>query len=380
MYKKVSLKSKIKKTAKGIDITFLSIVLVLVSIGLVMLFSSSFAYALYKHNDSFAYIKDQFIFAVIGITLMFIISRIDYRFFLKFPYILLGISSLLLVVVLFMPALNGAKRWIILPGLGTFQPSELAKFSVVLFFAYWISKYESKMKTFKYGVLPFMIVLALIGGLMVLEPHLSGTILIMIIALSMMWIGGTNKIWFLIGFGVIAVSLLFIVFFTDIISYALNRLQYWLDPFKDQLGKGFQTIQSLLAIGSGGFLGVGLGASRQKYLYVPEPQNDFIFAIIAEELGFVGATIIILLFISLLFRGFYIAARANDQFGALLTVGLTIQVGLQALLNIAVVTNTIPNTGISLPFFSYGGTSLVMLLAQMGVILSVSRRSHITRG
>ncbi|MGL5973212.1 MAG: putative lipid II flippase FtsW [Oscillospiraceae bacterium] len=368
-----------RKSKNSMDITFLAIVLVLVSIGLVMLFSSSFAYALYRHDDSFAYIRDQFIFAVLGIASMIVVSKIDYRIFKKLTYIILSISIILLIIVLFMRPLNGARRWIIIPGFGTFQPSETAKFSVVLFFSYWISKYQKHMNTFKFGVLPFMIVLGIICGLMVLEPHLSGTVLIVLMALSMMWIGGTNKIWFGIGGGLISAILVFIVVFTNIISYALSRIEFWIDPFKDPLNSGFQTIQSLLAIGSGGFLGVGLGSSRQKYLYIPEPQNDFIFAVIAEELGFVGCFIIISLFIVFMFRGFYIALRAKDQFGSMLAVGLTLQIGLQALFNIAVVTNTIPNTGISLPFFSYGGTSLVMILAQMGVILSVSRHSHITK-
>lgn len=372
-------KTSSKKNKKTVDITFLSIVLILVSVGLVMLYSSSFAYALLRHNDSFSYIRDQLLFATVGIIAMFIISKIDYRIIKKFTYIVLVISIILLIVVLFMKPLNGAKRWIPIPGFGTIQPSEIAKFAVILFCANWIHDYQSKMKTFRYGVIPFMCVLAVICGLMVLEPHLSGIVLIVSITLSMMWIGGTGKVWFGLGGGTIASLLLIIVLFTDAISYATDRIAYWLDPFSDALDNGFQTVQSLLAIGSGGFLGVGLGASRQKYLYVPEPQNDFIFAIICEELGFIGATLIICLFIAFILRGFYIAMRARDQFGALMVAGLTMQIGVQALFNIAVVTNTIPNTGISLPFFSYGGSSLIMLLAQMGVILSISRHSHMTK-
>lgn len=372
-------KSKNKKNIKTVDITFLSIVLILVSIGLVMLYSSSFAYALLRHNDSFAYIRDQLIFSIIGLFSMFIISKINYRVIKKLTYIVLAIAIVLLVVVLFMQPLNNARRWIIIKPFGTIQPSEIAKFAIILFCANWLSDHQSKIKQFKYGVLPFICVLAIVCGLMILEPHLSGTVLIVSITLAMMWIGGTKKIWFGMGGLSIGVLLLGVVLFTDIISYASDRLKYWLDPFQDALNKGFQTVQSLLAIGSGGFLGVGLGASRQKYLYVPEPQNDFIFSIICEELGFVGAVFIIGLFIAFILRGFYIATRAKDQFGALMVAGLIIQVGLQALLNIAVVTNTIPNTGISLPFFSYGGSSLIMLLSQMGIVLSISRSCSMTK-
>ena len=372
-------KTTLNKKTNTVDITFLFIILILVSLGLVMLFSASYANAYYRNGDSFHYIKDQAIFAIIGLCAMFIISKIDYRILHKLAYIILGISVVLLIIVLFMKPLNNARRWIILPGLGTFQPSEIAKFSVIVVFSHWISTHYSKMKTFKYGVLPFAGVIAVIGGLMVMQPHLSGTVLILLIGLTLMWVGGTNKKWFAFGGVAIVAVLLFVVFFTDMISYATHRLEYWIDPFSDALGKGYQTIQSLLAIGSGGFLGLGLGNSRQKYLYLPEPQNDFIFAIIAEELGFVGAVIIILLFIALLIRGFEIAMRARDKFGSLLAVGLTVQVAYQALLNIAVVSNTIPNTGISLPFFSYGGTSLILLLAQMGVVLSISRQSSITK-
>lgn len=235
------------------------------------------------------------------------------------------------------------------------------------------------MKTFRYGILPFLIVLGVISGLMVLEPHLSGTILILTIGIVMMFVGGVDLKWFALGVGLLAAGIVVVVMIPGIIEYAQSRLEYWLDPFADPQGKGFQTIQSLLAIGSGGVMGLGLGNSRQKYLYIPEPQNDFVFSIVCEELGLVGASIIVILFALLVWRGYVIAIRAQDKFGTMLSVGLTTQVGLQALLNIAVVTNTIPNTGISLPFFSYGGTALMMLLAQMGVILSVSRRAALEK-
>ncbi|MFR1809197.1 MAG: FtsW/RodA/SpoVE family cell cycle protein, partial [Pygmaiobacter massiliensis] len=273
------------------------------------------------------------------------------------------------------PELNGAKRWIFIPGLGNFQPSEVAKFAVIVLFANIIAVNADKMKTFSYGVLPFGIVLGAVAVLMLLEPHLSGTILICSIGAVMMFIGGTSLKWFGIGGAIGAGGITAAVLaFPDLVPYAMTRIEMWQNPFMDIQGKGHQTVQSLYAIGSGGLFGLGLGNSRQKHMYVPEPQNDFIFSIICEELGFVGAMLVVLLFVALLIRGATIAIYAKDKFGAMLVVGITAQVTIQAMLNIAVVTNTIPNTGISLPFFSYGGTSLLMLLGEMGIVLSVSRQ------
>ena len=261
-----------------------------------------------------------------------------------------------------------------LPGLGTLQPSEIAKFAVVLVFAHIISLNHDRMQTFATGVLPFMVILGAVTVLMLLEPHLSGTLLILGIGAVLMFVGGTGLKWFALagiaGAGAIAAA---VVLLPELVPYAMGRLSSWRDPFADPLGEGHQTIQSLYAIASGGAAGLGLGNSRQKHLFVPEPQNDFIFSILCEELGFLGACAVILLFSALLWRGITLAAHAPDRFGALLVVGFVVQVALQAVLNIAVVTNTIPNTGISLPFFSSGGTSLMMLLGEMGIVLSVSR-------
>lgn len=380
--KKKAVKPKLVKKEKtgSIDTTFLVLVLTLVVFGLVMLFSASYAYAYYNFKgDSLHFIKRQMIWAVLGIVAMLIISKIDYHILHRIALPLYIIALGLLVVVLFMRPLNGARRWIFIPGGLTVQPSEIAKFAIVLVFAHFMSLNYKRMKTFGYGVLPYGIMLGLVALLMLQEPHLSGTILIMAIGFTMMVVGGTAMRWFIIGGSGVVAVLAYVVLFTDMIEYAMPRIQMWLDPFQDASDTGFQTVQSLLAIGSGGLMGVGLGKSRQKYLYVPEPQNDFIFSILCEELGFIGAALVILLFALFIWRGFVIAMRAKDKFGALLTVGLTVQVGLQALLNIAVVTNAIPNTGISLPFFSYGGTSLFMLLAQMGVVLSVSRQSKLEK-
>ena len=250
----------------------------------------------------------------------------------------------------------------------------MAKFAVIVLFAHIISINHKRMKKFSYGVLPFAVILIIIAGLMLMEPHLFGTVLIMGIGASMMFVGGTGIIWFVLAvLGAVAGVAGAVVFKPDLVPYALERIETWQNPWLDSLGSGHQTIQSLYAISSGGLTGLGIGNSRQKHLYLPEPHNDFIFSVICEELGFIGALLVIFLFIALLLRGLYIAYTAKDKFGSMLVVGIMVQVILQAVLNIGVVTNTIPNTGISLPFFSYGGTSLLMLLGEMGVVLSVSR-------
>lgn len=375
----------VRRKKKGIvqsgrlDITFLSFVLILVTVGLVMLFSSSFAYSLEYYGNSYKFISRQAGFAVAGVALMLIVSKIDYHFWRKFSWLVYGIVLVMLVALLVMPPMVSGmdvKRWIVIGPLN-FQPSELAKFSIVLLFSTLISANYKMMKDLKFiGFL--VILLGVTCGLVVLEPHLSATVLLLSIGIVLMIVGGLQKRYIIGGAGA-GVGLLLLAIFSGVISYGSDRIKYWLDPWLDPKGKGFQTIQSLLAIGSGGILGRGIGQSRQKYLWVPEPHNDFIFAIVCEELGLIGAILIIVLFALLVWRGFTIAMRSPDKFGSLLAIGLTFQVGLQAMLNIWVVTNTIPNTGISLPFFSYGGTSLMILLAEMGIVLSVSRSSNIEK-
>ena len=361
------------------DLPFLVLILTLVAFGLVMLGSASWAVGLYRRGDAYAYLRPQLLFAAAGLAALWAASRVDYHIYHRLAWPLLGLSLVLLTVVLFMPEYNGCKRWIVLPGLGTLQPSEIAKFSVVLVFSHIIALNQSRMDQFRVGVLPFVAILGVVAVLMLLEPHLSGTLLILVIGAVLMFVGGTGLRWFgLAGAGALTALSLALVLLPDLVPYAADRLSSWLDPFADPLGDGHQTIQSLYAIGSGGATGLGLGNSRQKHLYVPEPQNDFIFSILCEELGFVGAALVLLLFFLLLWRGLVIAVRAPDKFGALLAVGFVVQVCLQAVLNIAVVTNTIPNTGISLPFFSSGGTSLMMLLGEMGIVLSVSRQGSQT--
>ena len=360
------------------DLPFLVLVILLLLIGLIMMYSASYPEALYRLQDSSYYIVRQVIFAVIGVAAMFGISFVNYKFWHKLGLPLLIVSVILLVAVFFFPPINYAHRWIILPGL-TFQPSEIAKFAIVITFGHLIAINYNKMKTFRYGVLPFILILGCVAALVIRQPHLSGTILIILLGLIMMFAGGTSLKWFGFGGAAIAGAIIIAVVFFDIVPVAMNRFETWMDPFVDPQGAGHQTIQSLYAIGSGGFWGVGLGNSRQKHLYIPEPQNDFVFAVVCEELGFVGATLIIILFGLLVWRGFVIAMRAPDKFGSMVALGLVMQVGLQVLLNIAVVTNTIPNTGIGLPFFSAGGTALCMLLFQMGVVLSISRYSNVRR-
>lgn len=359
------------------DIPFLLILLLLLSYGLIMLFSAGYAVALYRRGDAYTYIRPQLLFAALGVLAMYAASLVDYHVWHRLAWPMLGmISLLLLAIVLFMPEYNGCKRWIVLPGLGTLQPSEIAKFSIVLVFSHIISLNHDRMKSFSTGVVPFALILGVVTVLMLLEPHLSGTLLILSIGAVLMFVGGTGLHWFGLagGLGAAAIAAA-VIALPELVPYATDRLASWRDPFADPLGEGHQTIQSLYAIASGGLAGLGLGNSRQKYLYVPEPQNDFIFSILCEELGFIGAALVVALFLLLLLRGMSIAVRARDKFGALLVVGFVVQVTLQAILNMAVVTNTIPNTGISLPFFSSGGTSLLMLLGEMGIVLSVSRQT-----
>ncbi len=370
-----SVQSRLKKLNIGhSDGAFIVITLILVVFGLIMMFSASSANALYLFGDSYHYIKNQVVYAVLGVAAMILISFIPYRVLHRFAWPLYVVSEILLIMTLFMPPLNNARRWIII-GSFTFQPSELTKFAVICLFAHLISTNPEKMKNIRYGFILPMLVLGSIAGIMMMQTHLSGTILICLVGVVMILIGGSKIRWFGLS-GLVALPAGFaFIYFSDKMEYAMERIRMWLDPFQDRTGAGHQTIQSLLAIGSGGLMGLGLGNSRQKHLYVPEPQNDFIFSIICEELGFIGAIFVIVLFMIFVFRGFSIAMNARDKFGAMLAIGVTLQVGIQALLNIAVVTNTMPNTGISLPFFSQGGTSLFMLLAEVGVVLSVSRFS-----
>lgn len=360
--------------SQPLDRPFLILILITLIYGLIMMFSASFPTAYYHEGNGYAYIIKQAPLAVLGVIAMLIISHIDYHIFKKYAWHLMGVTVILLIIVLFMARTKGTKRWIYLPGIG-FQPSEIAKFAVIVLFAYIISNNHKKMQTLTYGVLPFILILGCLAGLLLAEPHLSATILIFSIGFVMMLVGGTRILWFVSAFGILVAAVAgAIIIKPDLVWYASSRIEYWLDPWKDPSGAGHQVIQSLYAIGSGGLFGVGLGNSRQKHLYLPEPQNDFVFSIVCEELGFIGALAVIGLFLAILYRGIRVAMTAKDKFGSLLVIGIISQIIIQAALNIAVVTKTIPNTGISLPFFSYGGTSLMVLLGEIGVVLSVSRQ------
>ena len=372
-----------RELARGpIDLPFCLLVLLLTAIGLVMLLSASFPSAYYetKNNDPMHYFTRQGVFAIMGVAAMFFISKINYQRFRAFAKPLLFIAIILLVLVL-IPGIgqtrNNATRWIGVGELFTFQPSEIAKLAVVLYFSDSITKKKDKMRTTRYGILPYLLIMGVLAVLMMLEPHLSGTVLILGTGAALMLVGGIRWAWVgaAVGFaGGVATLML-----TGVIKYGQSRIAMWQNPFIDPRGEGYQLSQSLISIGSGGLLGVGLGKSRQKFLYLPEEHNDFIFAIICEELGLIGAAIIMLLFAALILRGYWIALHTRDRFGCLLVVGVTTLIAMQTFLNIGVVTGLLPTTGISLPFFSYGGTALSIQLAEMGIVLSVSRQMKPTK-
>ena len=367
--------------AKGgrMDVPFLLLTLLLTVIGLVMLFSASFPSAYYETGNPAYYFKRQAIFAALGLSAMFVVAKVNYQRWRGAARLLLGFSVFLLILVI-IPHVgitnNGATRWLGIENVFTFQPSEIAKLAVIVYFADSISKKREKMLQWREGILPYAIILGVISILMLLEPHLSGTILIVGTGAVMMAVGGMQG-W-LIGAGiggVAAVAVLFVKLVeSGVISYGASRIAMWHDPWLDMSDDGYQMVQSLIAIGSGGLLGLGLGKGRQKFMYLPEEHNDFIFAVVCEELGLIGACVIMLIFAMLLLRGFWIALHARDRFGTLLVVGVMTHLGLQVFLNIAVVSGLVPATGISLPFFSYGGTALALQLVEMGIVLSVSRQ------
>ena len=374
-----------RELAKGpIDLPFCLLVLLLTAIGLVLLLSASFPSAYYETDgqDPMHYFVRQGVFAAMGIAAMFLIGRINYQRFRGAAKLMLYLAIILLVLVIIpgnpiAVTRNNATRWIGVGELFTFQPSEIAKMAVVLYFSDSISRKKDKMHTTRYGIAPYLLIMGVIAVLMMLEPHLSGTVLILGAGAVLMLVGGINWAWAIAAVGG-AGGVLFLMM-SGIIQYGQSRIAMWQNPFIDPRGDGYQLSQSLIAIGSGSLLGVGLGKSRQKFLYLPEEHNDFIFAIICEELGLIGATIIMLLFAALILRGYWIALHARDRFGSLLVVGVTTLIAMQTFLNIGVVTGLLPTTGISLPFFSYGGTALSMQLAEMGIVLSVSRQMKPTK-
>lgn len=361
----------LKKTA--FDMGYMITVIVLLVLGLVMVFSASYPSAYYQFGNGFYFIHKQLQWAALGVVAMLFTANFNYHKYAKLAFPLLLVSIVLLLAVPFVGVtVKGAKRWL---GIGnlTFQPSEVAKLAIIIFFAQSLSMHKDKIK--KFGELvKYWAILGLFFALLLLQPHMSVCIIIGLTACILLLVGGARMRYF-----VYASIPVFVGGVAAVVMepYRLKRLVSFIDPFQDKLGDGWQIIQSLYAIGSGGLFGLGFGNSRQKFMYVSEPQNDFIFSIICEELGLIGALVVLALFAVLIWRGIKIAINAPDTFGALLVVGITALVGVQVVMNIAVVTSSIPTTGIPLPFFSAGGSALVFLMAAMGIVLNVSRYKKI---
>ena len=381
-----------EQLARGpMDLPFLMLTLMLLVIGLITVFSASYATAYYDGISPYNYFMKQAIVGVAGVLVLYFVSKLNYQHWRWMsPFVLLFAIVLLILVIPFGwgRAEVGAQRWITI-GPINFQPSEFAKLGVVLYFSARLSKRSTgKKKKWnrrsitgrvlgfldKIGLLeliPYAAILLVVAFLMLLEPHMSGTILIMVAGAAVLFASGIRLYWFVGGGALAAGALWYIINNTD---YMTARIELWHDPWIDELGQGFQSIQSLLAIGSGGLLGKGLGNSTQKHLFLPEPENDFVFSILCEEMGFIGAALVLVLFAMLILRGYWLAIHARDRFGALLIVGIITLFAFQVFFNIGVVTGLLPVTGISLPFFSYGGTALLIQLAEMGIVLSVSRQ------
>ena len=382
--------NRIYRLIGEIDRPMLIIIIALVCIGSVMIFSASYAVGESRFDDSYYFARSQVRWVAVGLIAMAVVAKtIDYRLLKRFAYIIYsGVLFLNYLVPFFGETNKGATRWFVIFGV-EFQPSELLKFALVLACATYISNHASEMKTLRKGALPLLLLTLPAAGATLLQSHLSATIIILLLMVVMLWLSGLKGVYFgvVLGMGVTVGTFFLTVgrnILGKIVPHALTRLDIWEDPFKymsyESGGAGWQPAQSLYAISSGGFWGLGLGQSNQKHGYLPEPQNDYIFAILAEELGFFGVVCVIALFGALAFRGYHISRNAPNRFSSLVTMGITAQIVVQVLLNLAVVTNTFPSTGISLPFFSYGGTSLIILLAEMGVVLSISRYSFIEQG
>lgn len=363
----------VRQRRGSIDLPFAALTLLLLTIGVVMVLSASYARAYYSaatgHNAAYYFMR-QLGFALAGVGAMYALSLFPMQFYRRMSFLVLAAAAGLLALVPMIGVSQGdAKRWISL-GFTTFQPSEIAKIGIILYFAALICKFKGRMRTVRYGILPFAGVLLIIVALLVMEPHFSAAIIIIAIGAGMLFLGGVRLYWF-VGALIAALAALGVVM--TFFPYASSRITTWLDPFANTSGSGYQIVQSLYAIGSGGLFGLGLGQGRQKYLYLPEEHNDFIFPVVCEELGFVGAIAILILFALLVIRGYWLAMHMRDRYSFLVTAGITTLLAIQVILNVAVVTNLVPCTGISLPFFSYGGTALLIQLAEMGIVLSASR-------
>ena len=372
MRKFLRTKDDPRRGTDSVDILFLFLVALLLTVGLVMLWSASYAQSRYDtgYTSSFRYFRKQAICAVMGLVAMAALSRVPVALWERLAWPLYAVSILLLLSVLAVgQSVNGAKRWINIAGL-QFQPSEIAKFTLILLLARLSHRYGPDARKFRYGVLGFGCALLGILVPLALEKHLSAIMLMGLVAVVMMFVAGTHPKWLLAG---AAVGVAFAAVYVAIMGYAGDRVTAWLHPEADPGDTGYQILQSLYAIGSGGLFGLGFGKSRQKYLYLPFQYNDYIFAVVCEELGLVGALLIVALFAGLILRGYWIALQASSRFATVLAAGLVTQIAAQTLLNLCVVTNLLPSTGIALPFFSYGGTALAVNLGQMGILLGISR-------
>ncbi len=364
-----------RRKASNVDIPFLVLILLLLAVGLVMLYSASYAQSEYDtgYAISTKYLQKQAVCALLGLICMWLFSRIPAEFWAKMAWIVYAVSIVLLLSVLVVgESVNGARRWINIAGI-QFQPSEIAKFAMIVLLARLTRQYGTDAKKFRYGVLGFGC--AMLGLLvpLALEKHLSAIMLMGMVGVVMMFVAGTSPKWLAAGAGAAAV---FVLIYITFMGYAGDRVTAWLHPEQDPGDTGYQILQSLYAIGSGGLFGLGLGKSRQKYLYLPFQYNDYIFAIVCEELGLVGAVLIMGLFAAAILRGYWVALRAKDRFSTVLAAGLVSLIAVQTILNLGVVTNLLPSTGIALPFFSYGGTALAVNLGEMGVVMSISRHRN----
>lgn len=357
---------------KNLGLYLFLVTMILIVFGIIMIYSSSSIWAEYKFNDAFKYVKNQALFAFIGTFVMIIISKIDYKFYYNKASQIFLISIILLVLVL-IPGIgsvrNGSRSWF---GIGSFgvQPSEFAKLSLIILASKYLTKSNKFVKDIKKGVIPILALLFLVFGLIMLQPDFGTGMIIVVSILSLLYIAGVN-IKFFIGLGLLGV--IGITFLILIAPYRMDRITSFVDPWNDPLGTGFQIIQSLYAIGPGGLLGMGFLKSRQKQFYLPEPQTDFIFSIISEEFGVLGVVIVTSLFVSILYLGIKIALNSKDSFSKYLAFGLLFQMLIQAVMNLAVVIGLIPVTGVTLPFLSYGGSSLLISMVSIGIILSIAR-------
>ncbi len=364
------------KNKKPFDFWIFASVILLLSLGTIMVFSSSYYSAVNKFGESYHFLIPQLMYMALSIAILIVTANFDYRRFGKLsPLLLMASVGLLILVLIVGDKINGARRWLFIAGQSV-QPSEIAKIALIMFLSFSLSKRKEVLQSYFKGLLPYLMLIGLVAGLVLVEPHLSGALIIVITGCIILFCAGAKISHFVVMAvpGVIAVVGAIVA-----APYRFDRIKAWIDPFGNKLDEGWQIVNSLLAIGSGGLFGRGLGKSMQKYLYIPEPYNDYIFSILAEELGFFGCVFVMLLFLVFIWRGIKVAMNAPDVFGSLMATGITSLIGLQFLFNVAVVTNSIPSTGISLPFFSYGGTSLMFLMIGVGILLNISRFSNYER-